>query len=465
MPRRRPAAARGPLTRRSTPTSGTTGATCRSSPSTPPGRATSTRPSRSSSSATGGGLAGLVRHRRRRRLRRPAAPVDVEARRRGVTLYLPDGRAPLHPTALSEGAASLLPDVDRPALLWRLEVDCDGRAHLGPGPAGGGAQPGPARLPVGAGGARRRSRSATTTRSCCSGRCGLDLVAAEEAARGGVSLPAARAGRRAATSAGEYASRGGSPLAVERWNAQLSLLCGRAAANLMLQGGVRRCCGRCRPSTTRCGDAGCGAGRGALGVTWPDGPSTGPTRRSCAVLDPDSAVGAALLNSAARALRGAGYVAFGPGVGPAPEGEAAPPQRRGRAIRPRHRAAAAARRPVRRRGRPRRVATHVDAPEWVLEALGGAAAAPGAGQPARGAQVSRAVVDLAEAVVLLEPGRRRASTPWWWATDERGSAPPGARPAGAGPVQGGSRARRGAAGHAWCRRTRWPAGWSWCRPE
>jgi exoribonuclease R len=34
-------------------------------------------------------------------------PVDVEARRRVETIYSPDTRTPLHPTALSEGAASL----------------------------------------------------------------------------------------------------------------------------------------------------------------------------------------------------------------------------------------------------------------------------------------------------------------------------------------------------------------------
>src|SRR6476620_10666029 len=47
-------------------------------------------------------------------------PVDAEARRRGTTLYAPDRRTPLHPEVLSEGAASLLPDQVRPALLWTL---------------------------------------------------------------------------------------------------------------------------------------------------------------------------------------------------------------------------------------------------------------------------------------------------------------------------------------------------------
>jgi len=40
----------------------------------------------------------------------PGGALDTEVRRRGQTLYLPDGNVPLHPTVLSEGAASLLPD-------------------------------------------------------------------------------------------------------------------------------------------------------------------------------------------------------------------------------------------------------------------------------------------------------------------------------------------------------------------
>src|SRR5581483_4202569 len=57
---------------------------------------------------------------------RAGGAVDGEARRRGETLYLPDGRVPLHPPVLSEGAASLLPGQLRPAVLWRFAVDGDG---------------------------------------------------------------------------------------------------------------------------------------------------------------------------------------------------------------------------------------------------------------------------------------------------------------------------------------------------
>ncbi|MBV9487754.1 MAG: RNB domain-containing ribonuclease, partial [Frankiaceae bacterium] len=53
----------------------------------------------------------------------PAGPMAAEAAIRGETLYLPDGRAPLYPPTLSEHAASLLPDGDRPAVLWSLDLD------------------------------------------------------------------------------------------------------------------------------------------------------------------------------------------------------------------------------------------------------------------------------------------------------------------------------------------------------
>jgi exoribonuclease R len=60
----------------------------------------------------------------------PGDPLDVEAFRRAVTVYLPDRRAPLYPTVLSEGAASLLPDVDRPAVVFTVRVGPDGVSRL-----------------------------------------------------------------------------------------------------------------------------------------------------------------------------------------------------------------------------------------------------------------------------------------------------------------------------------------------
>jgi exoribonuclease R len=57
---------------------------------------------------------------------RPGGAVDVETWGRGQTVYLPDGKVPLHPKVLSEDAASLLPGRDRPAVVWTIDLDADG---------------------------------------------------------------------------------------------------------------------------------------------------------------------------------------------------------------------------------------------------------------------------------------------------------------------------------------------------
>ncbi len=56
--------------------------------------------------------------------------IDLEAWRRGSTQYLPDGKAGLYPPVLSEGAASLLPDGPRPAIVFTIRVKADGGVHL-----------------------------------------------------------------------------------------------------------------------------------------------------------------------------------------------------------------------------------------------------------------------------------------------------------------------------------------------
>ena len=61
---------------------------------------------------------------------RPGGAIDREAWARGVTMYLPDRRAGLHPPALAEGAASLLPDGDRPAVIFVVRVGSDGAVVL-----------------------------------------------------------------------------------------------------------------------------------------------------------------------------------------------------------------------------------------------------------------------------------------------------------------------------------------------
>ncbi|MBS0480703.1 MAG: RNB domain-containing ribonuclease [Proteobacteria bacterium] len=57
-------------------------------------------------------------------------PVDREAWARGETIYLPDGKAGLYPRVLSEGAASLLPDGPRPAVIFTTSIAPDGSVKL-----------------------------------------------------------------------------------------------------------------------------------------------------------------------------------------------------------------------------------------------------------------------------------------------------------------------------------------------
>ena len=56
----------------------------------------------------------------------PGGALDTEAIARGVTVYCPDRRVTLYPTILSEGAASLLPDGPRPAVVWTIDIGADG---------------------------------------------------------------------------------------------------------------------------------------------------------------------------------------------------------------------------------------------------------------------------------------------------------------------------------------------------
>lgn len=56
--------------------------------------------------------------------------IDVEAWARGQTIYLPDGKASLYPEVLSQGAASLLPDGPRPAVIFTVRIAGDGSVKL-----------------------------------------------------------------------------------------------------------------------------------------------------------------------------------------------------------------------------------------------------------------------------------------------------------------------------------------------
>ena len=61
---------------------------------------------------------------------RPGGVLDQEAWRRGMTQYLPGGRVPLYPPTLGEGAASLLPDGPRPAVVFAVRIGPEGESRI-----------------------------------------------------------------------------------------------------------------------------------------------------------------------------------------------------------------------------------------------------------------------------------------------------------------------------------------------
>jgi exoribonuclease R len=236
----------------------------------------------------------------------PGGAIDAEARRRVVTVYLPDGNTPLHPPALSEGAASLLPDVDRQALVWTIDLDAD-------------AAPTSVRVERAQVRSRRRLDYEQAQAGLDGGDEPLDLLREvgrlrEEAerARGGVSLPLPD--QQVVADGGRYRLEYRAPLPTEGWNAQLSLLVGMCAADLMVAGGVGVL--RTLPPPSEDTLRTLHARAEALGVAWPAGT---PYAEVVRALDPHVPAQAALLTQAARLFRGAGYVGF---VDGAPAGDA-----------------------------------------------------------------------------------------------------------------------------------------------
>lgn len=227
-------------------------------------------------------------------------PVEVEARCRGLTLYAPDLRTPLHPPVLSEGAASLLAGSDRPALLWTIRLDERGELVAAE----------VVRAIV-------RSREQLTYEQAQAELDGgnprevLALLAEvgrlreeRERERGGVSLQIPAQEIRVSAD-GQYTLTYRATLPVEACNAQISLLTGIAAARLMLEGriGILRTLPPAEPGalsrlrrTAR-----------ALRIPWPDQQSYPEFVRS---LDPAVPAHAAMLNACTELFRGAGYAAF-----------------------------------------------------------------------------------------------------------------------------------------------------------
>lgn len=237
----------------------------------------------------------------------PGGAIDGEAHRRGQTFYAPSERIPLHPTEVSEQAASLLDDgTPRPALVWKIDLDAQGNQVTG-----------------------------TVVRAAVRSRERLSYVQVQgwldagtapewaqllrevgtlrqqlEAARGGVSLNLPE--QEITTDERGWHISYRAPLPVEDWNAQISLLTGMAAAKIMLDGGVGilRTLPPAEPSaverlrrTAR-----------SLHIDWPTDMGYPDFVRSLDVSQPTHL---AMMTACTALFRGAGYTLVAAGVDPA----------------------------------------------------------------------------------------------------------------------------------------------------
>ncbi|WP_449408070.1 RNB domain-containing ribonuclease [Microbacterium maritypicum] len=228
----------------------------------------------------------------------PGGAVDAEARRRGQTLYAADGTIPLHPKVLSEDRASLLPDVERPALVWTFALDEAGLVE-------------DFRLERALIRSRARLDYVSTQAALDRGEGGPAALLPEigalrieqERLRGGASLnlPDEEVVR---TSEGGYAIESRHPLPVEEWNAQLSLMTGMAAASLMLDARIGIL--RTMPQPDEKAFDAFRHQTEALGRPWRSG-RYGDYLRELDRADP---LTLPVLEAAAMLFRGAGYVAF-----------------------------------------------------------------------------------------------------------------------------------------------------------
>lgn len=231
----------------------------------------------------------------------PGDPIDLEANKRGETLYGADSKIPLHPKVLSEEHASLLPGQSRPALLWSIKVDSSGEAadaHVERALVRSRAKLDYETVQRDIDGDGGSSEELYTLLGEVGG-----LRKAREAARGGVSLPLPE--QEIDIDGDNWSLEFRSMLPVEEWNAQISLLTGMAAASLMVYGrtGLLR---TLPPPDPRDVQRLHRTAKG-LGIDWPAELLYPDFIRS---LTPSKPNHAAMVIACTQLLRGSGYVGF-----------------------------------------------------------------------------------------------------------------------------------------------------------
>ena len=312
----------------------------------------------------------------------PGGALDAALHERGTTFYGPDGRVSLHPKVLSEAAASLLPGQERPSCLWMIRLDAAGEI-----------------VDAGVRRARVRSREQLTyeqVQERVDGGTAGEMLALlpvigtlrqeVERARGGVSLAIPE--QEVEKTNGGYRLVYRSTLEVEEWNAQISMLTGIAAAQIMRKKrvGILR---TLEPADPRDMKRLRRAAHG-LGIEWPDGATYGDVIHG---LDASEPAHAAFFNEATSLFRGANYLAF--------DGDL-PPKSAHSAIAAEYaHVTAPLRRLVDRYGLEVCLAATAeeDVPEWVHEALPGLPKTMMRSSQRAGAY-ERECVDLIEAIVL-----------------------------------------------------------------
>lgn len=322
----------------------------------------------------------------------PGGSLDAELARRGETVYLPDAPTPLHPPVLAHGAASLLPDQERPACLWTIDLDATGAVVA-------------ARVERALVRSRARLTYQEVQAALDDGASLPDAVPAElpallsvigslrqqrEAARGGVSLPAPEHEIERDGEAYRLAFR--VPVAVEGFNAQISLLTGICAARIMVDAGLGIL--RTMPPAAEEDRRRLRRVARALRIDWPD---SLPYAELVRGLDASDPAHLAFMDHALTLFRGSGYLALLPGSDPLADDEA---QHAAIAARYAH-VTAPLRRLVDRYGLEACLAAcdGRGAPDWVVEALPGLPEAMSVtGRRANAA--SRGAIDAIEALVL-----------------------------------------------------------------
>lgn len=222
--------------------------------------------------------------------------LDQESRTRGQTIYSPDLRTPLYPPVLSEGAGSLLPGQLRPAVLWRLQLDGSGAVQ---------------ETTVGRAQVRSTLRLTYDEAEVNADQIETVTLLREvgglrqqiEIDRGGISLDVPE--QEVVAENGSFRLQYRTPLHIEDCNAQISLMTGMAAAQLMLEAGVGLL--RTLPDPDPRAVATLRRSAQALHVDWP---KDQPYQAFVRMLDRTKPAHIALLTLSTSLLRGAGYVAF-----------------------------------------------------------------------------------------------------------------------------------------------------------